>query len=197
MDTSHPLEKQNPRVDTVKYDDPGQGASGAVPDLGRRTVIGVFDRFQQADEAAAALHAAGFGEEDISVVRQEEGSAPAVSADETKANAGVVTGVSVGAVIGGALGLAALAIPGLGLVVAGPLAAALGGAVAGGALGALAGSFAGLGVPTEQAKEYEQAVRSGGVVVAVKTPDEESAQRATELLGRFGARSATSYQPAL
>ncbi|MGH2370630.1 MAG: DUF3341 domain-containing protein, partial [Chloroflexota bacterium] len=176
----------------------GQGPLGAVPNLQRRTVIGVFDRYQQADAAAAALREAGHTDEQVSVVRREEGSPPAESADETKAATGTVAGASAGALVGGALGLLALTIPGIGpLVAAGPIAAALSGAVAGGAVGALAGSFAGLGVPTEHAKEYEEAVRSGAVVVAVQAPDEEAASRTTDLLTQHGARSATSYQPAL
>ena len=109
-----------------------------------------------------------------------------------------MVGVSTGAIVGGAIGLAALAIPGIGpLLAAGPIAAALGGAVAGGALGGLIGSLVGLGIPTEHAKEYEAAVRSGGIVVAIKVADQEGCDRAAEILRRHGAQEATSYNQAL
>ena len=188
----------NPRVDTIQYDDPGKGPLGAVPHLQARTVIGVFDRAESAEAAVAELQRAGHSPDDVSIVRQGEGGAPEYSADETKAGTGIAAGASAGALIGGAIGLAALAIPGVGpLLAAGPIAAALTGVVAGGALGALAGSFAGLGVPTEEAKEYESAVRAGGLVIAVKAPDDGAAQRVIQLLERAGARDAKSYQPAL
>ena len=188
----------NPRVDTVRYDDPGRGPLGATPNLQARTVIGVFDRPDSADAAITELRRAGYEPGDISVVRQGEGSAPQYSADETKAGTGAAAGASAGALIGGALGLAALAIPGVGpLLAAGPIAAALTGAVTGGALGALAGSFAGLGVPTEQARQYESVVRQGGLVIAVKVTDANAADRVVQLLEGAGARDAKSYQPAL
>ena len=62
---------------------------------------------------------------------------------------------------------------------------------------ALVGSFAGFGTSTRQAKVHEEAVRSGGATVTVKTPDETAAADVIALLERHGASSATSYQPAL
>src|SRR5436853_7231638 len=140
----------------VKTDDPGKGPEGIVPNLEARVVVGMFDSRARAEAAHAALRHAGFSEENISEVMQPTESAPEVAAGETRAKKGSVVGVSTGAIVGGAIGLAALAIPGIGpLLAAGPIAAALGGAVAGGALGGLIGSLVGLGIPTEHAKEYE------------------------------------------
>jgi hypothetical protein len=193
---------QNPRVDAPGYDDRGQGPLGLVPDLSARTVVAVFDRFDQANASFDVLRNAGYSPDDVSIVRQgEDGAppqAPAQGAGETKATAGTVTGASIGALVGGALGLAALVIPGIGPILAiGPIAAALSGAVAGGAVGGLVGSFVGLGIPTDEAKDYEAAVRSGAVIVAVKVADEGAATQVADLLRQQGARSATSYQPAL
>ena len=182
----------------AKTDDPGVGPEGVLPDLSAHIVVGIFDQFEQADAARKALRQAGYRDENISLVMQERETAPEVSANETKANEGAIAGVSAGAVVGGAIGLAALAIPGIGpLLAAGPIAAALGGALAGSALGGLIGSFSGLGIPTEHAKRYEAAVRSGGVVLAIKVPDREAADRVRAMLDQHGAREAGNYNQAL
>jgi hypothetical protein len=180
-----------------KADAPGKGPEGIAPDMQARTVVGVFDRFEQADAALHELQGAGFSDRDISLVMQQSGSAPEMGAGETKADQGTVTGASVGAVLGGVAGLAALAIPGIGpILAAGPIAAAVG-ALTGGALGGLIGSFGGLGIPTEHAKQYDAAVRAGGVVVAVRVPDRAADDRASQILRQHGARDAASYTQAL
>lgn len=195
---ANPQASEDKEKRLIKTDDPGVGPEGIVPNLQSRIVVGVFDRREQAEAAREALQAAGYTDEDVSVVMQPAESAPEVPAGETKADQGSVAGVSAGAVVGGALGLAALAIPGIGpLLAIGPIAAALGGAVAGGALGGLIGSFAGLGIPTEHAKEYEAAVRSGGIVVAIKVPDGTAGERAGDILRQQGAREVASYNQAL
>jgi hypothetical protein len=190
MDAPRPL---NPR-----YDDQGKGEAGIVPDLEARTVVAVFDDVAAAEAAAGALHRRGLSDADISLVRQGEETPPPQSADETKSGAGTVAGASAGAVVGGALGLVALAIPGVGpLLAAGPIAVALGGAVAGGAVGGLMGSFAGLGIPTDEAEAYEAAVRSGSAVLAVKVPDETGAESVSAMLEEHGAQRTSYYQPSL
>lgn len=181
-----------------KVDDPGKGPEGVVPNLQARNVIGIFDGFAPADAARGKLREAGFSDEDISVVMQPSGTAPELPAGDTKADQGAVVGASTGAIAGGVLGLLALAIPGIGpLLAAGPLAAALGGALTGGALGGLIGSFTGLGVPTEHAKEYEAAVRAGGVVLTLRVPDQAAADRASDILRSNQARNVESYTQAL
>jgi hypothetical protein len=181
----------------LKTDDPGSGPQGIVPDLSARIVIGVFEHADAAQAAMKDLEAAGYAHDDISLVMQQPGRPPEIGAGETKANEGIVAGVSAGAVLGGIAGLAAMAIPGVGAILAaGPIAAALG-ALSGAALGGLVGSFMGLGVPTEQAKEYEQAVRAGGVVVAVKVDDREDEQRASEVMRGHDPRAVHSYTQAL
>jgi hypothetical protein len=181
----------------LKTDDPGKGPEGIIPDLKSRIVVAVFGRRDQAEAAMRDLQRAGVPLDDISLVMQQPGSSPEVGAGATKADEGTVAGVAGGAVLGGIVGLAALAIPGIGpLLAAGPLAVALG-ALAGGALGALAGSFAGLGIPTEQAKEYEAAVRAGGIVVTAKAPDQAAEDRLSAIIQQHGPRSVGSYTQAL
>jgi hypothetical protein len=174
----------------------GKGPVGAVPPLDARTAVGVFARAEQVEAAISALRSAGVPDESISYVRQAE--APPLSAEETRAGSGTVVGASAGAVLGGLAGLTALAIPGIGpLIALGPLVAALSGAVAGGALGGLVGSFAGLGIPKEHAQRYEAAVRSGGIFLSVKAPDPESGERIERLLADHGADHVSTYTPAL
>ena len=61
-----------------------------------------------------------------------------------------------------------VALPGLGLVIAGPLAASLVGAGAGGLTGGLVGALVGSGIPEEHAVEYEKDIKDGGIVMGVK-----------------------------
>jgi len=189
------MTEQEQRIN--KPDAPGKGPEGIVPDMDARTVVGIFERFDQADAALRALRDAGVSDRDISLVMQDTGSAPERGAGETKANQGTVAGASVGAVVGGIAGLAALAIPGIGpILAAGPIAAALG-ALTGGALGGLLGSFSGLGIPTEHAKAYDAAVRAGGVVLAIRVPDAQADERVSDILRQGGARDVASYTQAL
>ena len=192
------MSTENPPVGTVQYDDRGQGPAGAVPNLDARSVVGVFDSFGDADDAAFALQRAGFPPDHISVVRGGGDTPPARSAEDTRASEGTAAGATVGAVIGGAIGLTALALTGVGLILAaGPIAAALAGALTGGAVGALVGSLAGLGVPTERAQAYEAAVRSGGILVAIKADDGGAAARAADILRDHNARDVDSFRPSL
>jgi hypothetical protein len=180
-----------------KRDDPGKGPEGIAPDLQARSVVGIFDRVEDAEATLNDLRAAGFADADISLVMQQRGTAPERGAGETKASEGTVAGASIGAVLGGIAGLAALAIPGIGpLLAAGPIAAALG-ALTGGALGGLVGSFSGLGIPTEHAKSYDAAIRAGGIVLAVRAPDREADERAGRIMDQHGARERSSYAQAL
>src|SRR5487761_1277247 len=87
----------------------------------------------------------------------------------TKAPEGATVGASTGAVIGGTLGLlagiGALAIPGVGpLIAAGPIMAALAGIGGGGAVGGFTGALIGMGIPEYEAKKYEGRLKKGGIL---------------------------------
>ncbi|HEY0658080.1 MAG TPA: hypothetical protein VGD05_06385, partial [Pyrinomonadaceae bacterium] len=89
---------------------------------------------------------------------------------------GSAIGGTLGAIIGGiaAIGTNVL-LPGLGLVVAGPIAAALVGAGAGGLTGGLIGALIGSGIPEEHAAEYESGVKNGGIFMGVNARNQEDA----------------------
>jgi hypothetical protein len=91
-------------------------------------------------------------------------------------------GLALGGAFGGAVGGIAAAIaaigtavviPGLGIIVAGPLAAGLAGAGAGSIAGGLIGSLIGWGIPEERVKEYEQGIKNGGILMVAHPKDEK------------------------
>src|SRR6202045_1182352 len=131
--------------------------------------FGIYKTRAQAEQAVDRLLAAGFTNNDISVLLADTSSSREFAHEKnTKAPEGTATGVAAGGVVGGTLGLlagiGALAIPGVGpLIAAGPLMGALAGMGAGGAAGGIIGALAGLGIPEYEAKRYEGRVKDGGV----------------------------------
>jgi hypothetical protein len=145
----------------------------------------LYDRIEDARDAVQELIDHGFRREDISLVAADErGKLQQTTAtdmgDEDMAS-GAATGAGIGAVLGGLggllVGLGALAIPGIGPVLAaGPLVSALAGAGIGAAAGGLVGALADLGVPEEQAEKYAEGVRLGGTLVTVSAADDMTGQ---------------------
>lgn len=148
-------------------------------------MIGVFSDRTEAEDAIDELKNADYDAKDISVVTRDRDDAQVIH-DNTGSTMGgdIATGATTGAVIGGLagllIGIGAIAIPGIGgLLIAGPLAAALGltgaaattisGAATGAVAGGLVGALVGIGVPQEDATYYEGRVREGGILVAVPT----------------------------
>ena len=104
---------------------------------------------------------------------------------ETELGNKAAEGAGIGGAIGGAMGavLAAiaavgtsLALPGIGLVVAGPLAAAVAGAGAGAASGGLIGALIGWNIPEERVKHYEEGIKKGGILMGLRTKSHEDAE---------------------
>lgn len=157
-----------------------------------KTVAGVFDRFLLAEDAIQELKRAGFSQDDISIVTADRRSDAAASSDDTGKD--LVAGAGAGAAIGGfaglMLGLAALALPGVGPVLAaGPIAAALGSAGIGVAAGGFIGALTGMNIPEDDAGYYAETVRNGGAVVIVNAED-TNASEALNILNRSGAHDA-------
>jgi uncharacterized protein YjbJ (UPF0337 family) len=109
---------------------------------------------------------------------QAEGSRDINTGDKALegAGAGSAIGGTVGAVLAAIAAIGtSIVIPGLGLVVAGPIAAALAGAGAGGLTGGLIGALVGSGIPEDRAKEYDEGIRNGGMVMGVNPRNDEDA----------------------
>jgi len=154
----------------------------------KKSVIGIVETQIQAERIVDQLQQRGIASGDVSVLFPDKGGSKDFAHEHnTKAPEGAVAGVGAGGVIGGTLGLlagiGALAIPGVGpLIAAGPLMATLSGAAAGAAVGGIAGGLIGLGVPEYEAKAYEGKIRSGNILVAVHTDDGETEKRAKQIL---------------
>ncbi|MEJ7711717.1 MAG: hypothetical protein WKF84_18090 [Pyrinomonadaceae bacterium] len=150
-------------------------------------VTGLFKDRESAECAYRALSGRGYGNDDVSVLMSDQTRDKYFSsntASETELGSKALEGAGTGAAIGGTIGatLAAIAaigtslvLPGLGLIVAGPLAAALAGAGAGGATGGLLGALVGSGIPEDRAEAYQSGIGSGGIVIGVAPRSEADA----------------------
>lgn len=152
-----------------------------------RMVTGLFNDRESAERAYQTLSSRGYGKDDANVVMTDEtrnkyypagSEGTSALADKTMEDAG--KGAAIGGTIGATLAAIAaigttLALPGLGLLIAGPLAAGLAGAGAGGLTGGLLGALVGHGIPEEHAAEYEAGVKRGGVFMGVNPRNDEDA----------------------
>src|ERR1700674_5810051 len=166
---------------------------------GKKTaVFGIYQNEKQAERSVEDLLAAGFSNDDISVLLADnQGSKEFAHEKNTKAPEGTTTGVTTGGAVGGALGLlagiGALAIPGVGpFIAAGPIMGALAGLGVGGAVGGLIGALVGMGIPEYEAKRYEGRVKEGGVLLSVHCNSSDEVSRAKDLLKETGAEDISS-----
>ncbi len=177
----------------------GAGAGPARDLRGRRVVAGLFTEPDSAVAAVDDHKAAGFRSEDVGMALRDR-TAQGELAEETgtQAGAGAAAGVLGGGLLGGVVGLlvglGALALPGVGLVVAGgALALAFGlaggtavaGAGIGAAVGGIVGALVGMGLPEAEARHFEAGFCAGGVLVTVN--DGARAAEALAVLARHGA----------
>jgi hypothetical protein len=160
--------------------------------------FGIYRSNSAAEVAVDRLTAAGFSNQDVSVLMADrKGSKDFAAEKNTKAPEGATTGVGVGGAVGGTLGLlaglGALAIPGVGpLIAAGPIMGALAGLGVGGTVGGLVGALVGLGIPEYEAKRYEGRVKDGGVLLSVHCDSSEEIARAKDVLKKTGADDISS-----
>lgn len=158
-----------------------------------KLVTGLFKSKVAAESAVDSIMKRGFTRDDISVL-MSDATRSKEFALQTRSHA--ADGLGIGSAVGGTLGavLAAIAavgttlfLPGINLVIAGPIAAALAGAGAGGATGGLIGALIGAGIPEYRAKVYEAGLRGGGILIGVEARSEEEVDRLEELLDELGA----------
>jgi hypothetical protein len=150
-------------------------------------LTGLFRDQESTEGAYRSLRERGYSDDEINVIMSDEtrnryyGDDAGDSELGSKALEGAGTGGAIGGTLGAVIGgIAALGtnvvLPGVGLVVWGPIAAALAGAGAGGLTGGLVGALIGWGIPEDRAKMYESGIREGGTVVGVRPRTNEDAE---------------------
>lgn len=146
-----------------------------------------------ASQIVERLIESGFCTDDIAVLFPDSEATQDFSDEkDTLVPEGVATGAASGGVLGGTLGLlvgiGALAIPGIGpLIAAGPLLSTFSGAAAGATVGGIAGGLIGLGIPEGEAKSYESRIVDGDILISVIIDTSDEAYRATDVMKHAGA----------
>lgn len=153
----------------------------------KRYLTGIFPDRESAELAYQGVLARGYDKDDVNLVMSKETRERHFGnehGETTELGNKAAEGAGIGAGVGGVLGAVgaavaavgtSIAIPGLGLVIAGPIAAALAGAGAGGAAGGLVGALVGWGIPEERIKQYEGGIREGGILMGVNPRNDEDA----------------------
>jgi len=149
-------------------------------------LTGLFNDRESAERAYQGLSQRGYTRDDVNVIMSDDARKKHFgdSSPDTELGNKAAEGAGIGGALGGTLGaiLAAvaatgssLAIPGLGLVIAGPIAAALAGGGAGAATGGLLGALVGAGIPEERVKHYESGLKDGGILMGVTPRSDDDA----------------------
>lgn len=155
--------------------------------MNNTSVVCIAKTRNQTERIIDRLVISGFNHSEISVLMPETDSSHDIGhIKATKAPEGTATGAATGGVAGGVIGLlagiGALAIPGVGpLIAAGPIIAALSGAALGAATGGVVGGLIGLGIPELEAKVYEGKLKTGNYLVTVHARDGKEVSRAKEI----------------
>ncbi|HKG78711.1 MAG TPA: CsbD family protein [Pyrinomonadaceae bacterium] len=162
-----------------------EASMGAARQRSNRMVTGLFRDRDSAERAYGSLSDRGYGKDDVNLMMSDDTRKKYFSDDDdsefgTKAWEGAGKGAAIGGGVGATLGAIAaigttLALPGIGLLIAGPIAAGLAGAGAGALTGGLIGALVGHGIPEEHAKHYEQGIREGGIFMGVQPRNDEDA----------------------
>jgi hypothetical protein len=156
-------------------------------------VTGLFKTRVAAEASVDAIIKRGYTRDDISVLMSDATKNKEFAIETgTHAAGGAGIGGAVGGTVGAVVAAIAavgttIALPGLGLVVAGPIVAALAGAGAGGATGGLIGALVGAGIPEHRAKVYDASLRSGGILIGIEAKTAEEADQIEKLLQDLGA----------
>ncbi|MCU7712899.1 general stress protein [Priestia sp. JV24] len=145
-----------------------------------KRVVGIYNSEQEAIAAVEDLKNQGYATRDISIIGQDRKEVDRVTEEtDTEVVDGIATGALTGGALGGLTGLlagaGALAIPGIGpIVAAGPIAAVLTGAVTGAGVGGLTGALVEIGLSKDEAEYYGNSVKEGNILVLVDEKEQFS-----------------------
>ena len=165
------------------------------------TVAGVFNEPRDAEKALNELKDAGFTPDQVSVVAKDTREtkdmverSDMAGAETSGATAGAFLGGITGGIAGWLIGIGALAIPGIGpIVAAGALATTLGGAAVGALAGGLIGALVGAGIPEDDARSYETHVKEGRILITAQATNGQQAQEARDAFDRYGGSDVRAY----
>lgn len=163
-----------------------------------KRIVGVFAAEHEASEAIEELKRHGCRIDDISIIARNKNDTNNISNDTgTQVPEGLTSGAATGGMLGGVMGLlmgiGALAIPGIGpIIAAGPLAATLAGAAVGAGAGGLVGGLIGLGIPKEEAESYDKYLSEGHILVMVDVEGESKEKEVHQIFRQFNALNASS-----
>lgn len=159
----------------------------------------VFNNHQEAQYAIDALRRAGVSDSSFSVIARHGDETKTFDADGSPTeedNSNLLRGILGGGALGAGLGVAVLAIPGVGpLAAAGAIAASavpagLGiGAAAGAAAGTLNEALKDHGVEGDDCEYYDRELRNGGVFVSVDDDTSLRREEVEDILYRYGGHS--------
>ncbi|HEX2922278.1 MAG TPA: hypothetical protein VHO50_14035 [Bacteroidales bacterium] len=152
-------------------------------------LTGSFRDRSSAERAYNRLRERGYTDEEINIIMSDETRTKYFDKKEderdesdfgNKAMEGAGTGSAIGGAVGATAGIIAalgtsLIIPGLGIVIAGPIAAGLAGAGAGGITGGIVGALVGAGIPKDRAEKHEKDIKEGDIVMGVRPRNDEDA----------------------
>jgi uncharacterized protein (TIGR02284 family) len=156
-------------------------------------VLGLFGETAVKQQAITALKEAGFADDQIGVVSQEDEITDVTESLREDVQETTVEAARAGALGGGAVGTVIGLTAGAGVaLVTGPLLAGLGVAAIGAGIGAtyggIFGSLIGMGIGEEDVHRYLEGIRRGETLVAVKANPERAAE-AAGILREHDARS--------
>lgn len=158
-----------------------------------KLVTGLLKNRVAAEAAVDAILKRGYTRDDISVMMSDATRSKEFA---LQARTHAADGAGIGGALGGVVGAVLAAIvavgstiilPGVNLVIAGPIAAALAGAGAGAATGGVIGALIGAGIPEYRAKVYEAGLLSGGILLGVEAKADDEVDKLEELLEALGA----------
>lgn len=185
----------------------GGGQMNQQSGTSRTVASAIFDDQQEAQQAVAALRQIGVSDRDLSIIAQSkgtmttrEGGGEIIDEEHTSYLRGILGGGALGA----GLGVAALAIPGVGpLAAIGAIAATVVpeamaiGAVAGAAAGTFNEALKDHGVSDEDAAYYGDRMKSGGILVTVNSSDVDQSQVQDRLYQHGGHSSSRARNMAV
>lgn len=171
--------------ESLRREGQSEANQGAARQSNNRVLTGMFRDRASAEGAYNSAISRGYSKDDVNLLMSDQTrDTYFADGDDSGLGSKALEGAGTGSAIGGTLGaiiagIAAIGtsvlLPGIGLVVAGPLAAALAGAGAGGLTGGLIGALVGSGIPEEHAAQYEEGIKNGGIVMGVNPRSDEDA----------------------